>query len=149
MNEIFVKVNLPGYYIINNGNVTEITKEEYDEYLRTHSVCDLALGDELDNGTAQWIRTDGNKEAVCSKCGAEVVYQIIDNKWQFENYCPHCGRKMLVSCDSCKYLKLLNQKDVYALCEKQYLKFKPFGLDTRTHTCKYAEREDYNGEETI
>ena len=33
-------------------------------------------------------------EAICSKCGREVVYQIIDNRWQFENYCPHCGREM-------------------------------------------------------
>lgn len=33
-------------------------------------------------------------EAVCSNCGREVVYQVIDYRWAFENYCPHCGAKM-------------------------------------------------------
>ncbi len=33
-------------------------------------------------------------EAVCSACGREAVYQIIDNKWAFENFCPHCGARM-------------------------------------------------------
>lgn len=27
-------------------------------------------------------------------CGREVVYQVINNRYQFENYCPHCGAKM-------------------------------------------------------
>lgn len=47
----------------------------------------------------EWIRQDKElgkvkAEAKCSICGRDVVYQIIDNKWQFENYCPHCGAKM-------------------------------------------------------
>ena len=47
----------------------------------------------------EWIRREKipgkiTPEAVCSKCGREVVYQVIDNKWEFENYCPHCGTKM-------------------------------------------------------
>ena len=33
-------------------------------------------------------------EAVCSICGRDVTYQVIDNKWAFENYCSHCGAKM-------------------------------------------------------
>lgn len=42
----------------------------------------------------EWIRQKGRPEAICSKCGREVVYQVIDNKWAFENFCPHCGAKM-------------------------------------------------------
>lgn len=33
-------------------------------------------------------------EAKCSICGRDAVYQIIEDKWEFENYCPHCGAKM-------------------------------------------------------
>ena len=44
---------------------------------------------------AYWKRQSGkDPEAVCSACGREAVYQIIDNKWAFENFCPHCGAKM-------------------------------------------------------
>ena len=42
----------------------------------------------------EWVRQQGRPEAICSKCGSEVVYQVIDNKWAFENFCPHCGAKM-------------------------------------------------------
>ena len=47
----------------------------------------------------EWIRQDKGKgrvapEAVCSNCGRDVEYQVIDGKWAFENYCPHCGAKM-------------------------------------------------------
>lgn len=41
-----------------------------------------------------WKRQKGRPEAICSECGREVVYQTIDNKWWFENYCPHCGADM-------------------------------------------------------
>ena len=27
-------------------------------------------------------------------CGDKVVYQVINNHYQFENYCPHCGARM-------------------------------------------------------
>lgn len=44
---------------------------------------------------AYWNRQPGkDPEAVCSACGREAVYQIIDGKWAFENFCPHCGAKM-------------------------------------------------------
>lgn len=44
---------------------------------------------------AYWKRQPGkDPEAVCSNCGREAVYQIIDGKWEFENFCPHCGAKM-------------------------------------------------------
>lgn len=44
---------------------------------------------------AYWKKQPGkDPEAVCSNCGREAVYQIIDNRWAFENFCPHCGAKM-------------------------------------------------------
>lgn len=44
---------------------------------------------------AYWKRQPSkDPEAVCSHCGREVVYQIIDGKWAFENFCPHCGAEM-------------------------------------------------------
>lgn len=42
----------------------------------------------------EWVRQKGRPEAICSECGREVVYQSIDNKWWFENYCPYCGGDM-------------------------------------------------------
>lgn len=45
--------------------------------------------------SAYWKRQPSkDPEAVCSHCGREVVYQIIDGKWAFENFCPHCGAEM-------------------------------------------------------
>ena len=49
--------------------------------------------------TGEWVRQNKIKgkvtpEAVCSECGREVVYQVIDNKYFFENFCPHCGAEM-------------------------------------------------------
>lgn len=47
----------------------------------------------------EWIRQEKEigkvtPEAVCSKCGRDVVYQVVDNKWEFENFCPRCGADM-------------------------------------------------------
>lgn len=42
----------------------------------------------------EWVRQKGSPEAICSECGRDVVYQVIDNKWAFENFCPNCGSKM-------------------------------------------------------
>lgn len=33
-------------------------------------------------------------EAECSICGREVEYQIINGRWAFEYFCPHCGADM-------------------------------------------------------
>ena len=41
---------------------------------------------------SRWIK-DGD-EAKCEKCGREAAYQIVDNHWAYENFCPHCGSRM-------------------------------------------------------
>lgn len=47
---------------------------------------------------SKWVkkkdRKAGEAEAYCLTCGREVVYQVINNRYQFENYCPHCGARM-------------------------------------------------------
>ena len=43
----------------------------------------------------RWIRQKGhNPEAICSRCGRDVVYQAISGRWAFEYFCPHCGARM-------------------------------------------------------
>lgn len=41
---------------------------------------------------SRWIKTTDGAE--CEKCGREAVYQIIDDHWQYEPFCPHCGAIM-------------------------------------------------------
>ena len=47
---------------------------------------------------AHWKRNSdfcmGEPEAHCSNCGYDVVYVIIDNRYEFAPYCPQCGSKM-------------------------------------------------------
>ena len=47
---------------------------------------------------SKWVKKKVRKvceaEAYCLTCGREVVYQVINNRYQFENYCPHCGARM-------------------------------------------------------
>lgn len=43
----------------------------------------------------KWIETGKtNSKAVCSECGRNAEYQTVNNVWEYENYCPHCGAKM-------------------------------------------------------
>ena len=41
---------------------------------------------------SRWIKTADGAE--CEKCGREAVYQIVDDHWEYEPWCPHCGSKM-------------------------------------------------------
>lgn len=41
---------------------------------------------------ARWIKTEDGAE--CEKCGREAVYQIVDDHWEYEPFCPHCGAIM-------------------------------------------------------
>lgn len=46
----------------------------------------------------------------------------------------------VVRCKDCKHLRVWNQKDLYAFCQKTNIVFLPFELDTRTHFCSYGAR---------
>ena len=41
---------------------------------------------------SRWIKTEDGAE--CENCGREAVYQIVDDHWEYEPWCPHCGAKM-------------------------------------------------------
>lgn len=41
---------------------------------------------------SRWIKTEDGAE--CENCGREAVYQIVDGRWKYEPWCPHCGAKM-------------------------------------------------------
>lgn len=44
---------------------------------------------------AIWEINRESKQAECSKCKREAVYQAVDGVWRYENFCPHCGAEML------------------------------------------------------
>lgn len=48
----------------------------------------------------------------------------------------------MVRCKDCKYLRVWNQKDLYAFCPKTNFVFLPFQADTRTHFCSLGERKE-------
>lgn len=70
--------------------------------------------DRLKINHSKWVkRTDGKVgecEAYCLRCGRDVVYQIIDSRYQFENYCPHCGAKMDLKITDFEFERLSRQE---------------------------------------
>lgn len=80
----------------------EAYKQDSADYDRDFDDCGFASycnhfknkADFIEVKHGVWVRQEGRPEAICSECGREVVYQIIDNKWRFENFCPHCGADM-------------------------------------------------------
>ena len=43
-----------------------------------------------------------------------------------------------VTCDRCEYLQIINSDTLYAVCRQTGFEFKPFGADTRRHTCGHC-----------
>lgn len=52
----------------------------------------MALADVVQVIHSRWIKTEDGAE--CEKCGREAVYQIVDDHWEYEPWCPHCGSIM-------------------------------------------------------
>lgn len=50
----------------------------------------------------------------------------------------------LPTCDSCEYLNVINNNEIYGVCEKTGVIFKPFELDTRAHYCTCFRRKEKN-----
>ena len=48
----------------------------------------------------------------------------------------------VVRCRECKYLNVVNRKELYAHCPKTNTVFLPFELDTREHFCSLGERKE-------
>lgn len=72
-----------------------------------------------------------------------------DDNIPAERYCEHFKNKAdvveVVRCSQCKYLKVYNNDNVYAECEKIHLLFRPFETDTREHFCGFGERKCEDG----
>ena len=57
-----------------------------------HDIKALPAADVAPVVHSRWIETADGAE--CEKCGREAVYQIVDGRWKYEPWCPHCGAKM-------------------------------------------------------
>ena len=55
---------------------------------------------------------------------------------------PTVDAVVVTRCKDCKYLRVWNQKDLYAFCPKTNFVFLPFQADTRTHFCSYGEPKE-------
>lgn len=62
-------------------------------------------------------------------CGGQVVT---------ENLSRECS-SITVSCSNCTHLKIVNNSDVYAVCNKNGIVFRPFEEDARTYSCPNNE----------
>lgn len=50
---------------------------------------------ERERPVAVWLnRDDFLHPIVCSNCGADAHYQIVDGVWRYEPYCAHCGARV-------------------------------------------------------
>ena len=55
---------------------------------------------------------------------------------------PTVDAEVVTRCKDCKYLRVWNQKDLYAFCPKTNFVFLPFQADTRTHFCSLGEPKE-------
>lgn len=55
---------------------------------------------------------------------------------------PTVDAVVVTRCEDCKYLRVWNQKDLYAFCPKTNFVFLPFQADTRTHFCSLGEPKE-------
>ena len=55
---------------------------------------------------------------------------------------PTVDAVVVTRCKDCKYLRVWNQKDLYAFYPKTNFVFLPFQADTRTHFCSLGEPKE-------
>lgn len=89
--------------------------------------------------------THGN-ETRCSNCDDAWYCQkeCINNKYvkqliTLENMIDSGELTDVVRCDKCKYLKIINDGKIYAICTQTGFEFLPFGTDTRKHFCAFGK----------
>ena len=66
---------------------------------------------------------------------ADAACRVIDSA-------PTVDAVVVTRCKNCKYLRVWNQKDLYAFCPKTNTVFLPFELDTREHFCSLGKRKE-------
>lgn len=87
--------NIPDTNVGNNEYISKQAALEcvtYDEEYTTEQIKSLPAADVVPVVHSRWIKTADGAE--CENCGREAVYQIVDDHWEYEPRCPHCGAKM-------------------------------------------------------
>ena len=55
---------------------------------------------------------------------------------------PTVPAEIVVHCENCQHIHVLNTSEIYAICDKTNFVFQPFGVDTREFGCLYGERRE-------
>ena len=58
---------------------------------------------------------------------------------------PTVPAEVVVHCENCQHIHILNTSEIYAICDKTNFIFQPFGVDTREFGCPYGERRESEG----
>ena len=78
-------------------------------------------------------------DTICE--GMVEGWQTVLIKAQVDN-APTVDAVVVTRCKDCKYLRVWNQKDLYAFCPKTNFVFLPFQADTRTHFCSLGKPKE-------
>lgn len=122
--EVFYDGNNGKFAIAANGNrnyVDDFELFERNEYFKLFTVIGNIYDSPelLEVKLSKWVkkkdRKVGEAEAYCLTCGREVVYQVINNRYQFENYCPHCGARMDLESDK----EIIGGEEYNAMIQKE------------------------------
>ena len=55
---------------------------------------------------------------------------------------PTVPAEVVVHCENCQHIHIINTSEIYAMCDKTNFIFQPFGVDTREFGCTYGERRE-------
>ena len=72
--------------------INDALKRVFTEHVGERIINPLKPADVTPVRHSRWIKTEDGAE--CENCGREAVYQIVDDHWEYEPWCPHCGAKM-------------------------------------------------------
>ena len=75
------------------------------------------------------------KWSVTGGTALRLIHNAVDSA-------PTVDAVVVTRCKDCKYLRVWNQKDLYAFCPKTNFVFLPFQADTRTHFCSLGEPKE-------
>ena len=55
---------------------------------------------------------------------------------------PTVHAEVVVHCENCQHIHVLNTSEICAICDKTNFIFQTFGVDTREFGCTYGERRE-------
>ena len=110
--------------LIDANAVVKAILEERDKIPRTITTAPYELGTEKPFHAGDQMRGGIRKALRCIE------------------QAPTVDAVVVTRCKDCKYLRVWNQKDLYAFCPKTNFVFLPFQADTRTHFCSLGEPKE-------